>query len=531
MIRTARFAFSSSLLLCSALVLSAADWPQWRGPSRNGVLSDSPPLLDTWPADGPKKLWDSEPVPSDDDGGHSSPVVAGSRVYLSVVWHTDVPTETRAIDELVMRQLGFQSVAGWAKELVDKMERTRESIDPQLRGKKLDEFMDQWVAENLDRRQRELAGSYVKGRFRKGKLAIPLADYDKMNAVKNKRFANETEFKKWLDDQGFADFVKEQVLAAVPPTQKVAEDVILCLDLATGKTIWKTKSPGEPTGRGSSSTPCVADGRVFAMGSTHLYCADADKGKLLWSAPLVAKGPGSSPLAVDGTVVVLDGRLMAFEAATGKKLWEQPKVGGANSSPAATKQGGKTVVICNSRNDIAGVDLLTGNILWTAPGGGDSTPAISGDNLIVFTKTAAIGLAGFKLTATGVEKLWNVPIEAVRTQSSPIIHDGHVYLFDDDQHMCVDLATGKVAWKQKVPSTITSPVLADGKVFTLVNNGNNLLMVKATPEDRVELAKANIRALWVPSPAVANGRLLIRFRTHVGCFDLTAPSKSPAAAL
>ena len=112
-----------TLFTCLAAAGAASDWPQWRGPLRNGILPDSPPLADQWPAKGLTKLWDSEAIPSDDDGGHGSVVAAGGRVYAAIVWHTDVPTETRGIDDLVMRQLGYQSVAGWPKETVEKMEK------------------------------------------------------------------------------------------------------------------------------------------------------------------------------------------------------------------------------------------------------------------------------------------------------------------------------------------------------------------------------------------------------------------------
>ena len=40
--------------MCS--LASAADWPQWRGPERNGVSKESG-LLQEWPAGGPKLLW------------------------------------------------------------------------------------------------------------------------------------------------------------------------------------------------------------------------------------------------------------------------------------------------------------------------------------------------------------------------------------------------------------------------------------------------------------------------------------------
>ena len=41
----------------------AQDWPQWRGPNRDGVCPDSTALAETWPAAGPRRLWVSEPIP------------------------------------------------------------------------------------------------------------------------------------------------------------------------------------------------------------------------------------------------------------------------------------------------------------------------------------------------------------------------------------------------------------------------------------------------------------------------------------
>ncbi len=518
---------SASLVLwiqfAVAITASPADWPQWRGPNRDGALPGGPALTSTWSTDGPPPVWESEPIPSDDDGGHGSVVVAGGRAYLSVVWHRDEPSETRTLTDLILRtQLGYQNPASLGKELVAKIEAARESLPPGLRGAKLDEFIQKFIEENLDKKQRQLFSGFISGRFRKGKLAIPLADYEKLLTRIEKPFSSQMEFEGWVHEQGFADHVKAAVLAAVPPTRRVAEDTLVCLDMKSGKTLWMTKTPGEPKGRNCSSTPCVAGGRIFAMGSTHLNAVDAASGKLLWSQPLPSKAPGSSPLAVDGAVVILAGRLAAYDAVTGKLLWDQPKVGGNNSSPCAWHQNGKTILICNSRNDLAGVDLKTGAVLWTTPGGGDSTPAIAGDRAVVLSRDAKIGFAGYRLTAAGAEKLWHHPTDALRSQSSPVIHAGYAYLFEDGEHRCVSLETGKVAWAQKVASSITSPVIADGKIFVLINNGNNLLMLKATPDDRVELGKANVRALWVPSPSIADGKVFLRHRDRVRCFDLTA---------
>jgi hypothetical protein len=323
------------LLICAGAAvligmpdLPAADWPQWRGPQRNGVAPDSPRLLDAFPPNGLQPLWESEAIPSNDEGGLGSVGVQGERAYLSVVWHRDVPTETRQIDDLVLRQLGYSPVDSLPAALVREMERVRENLDQQLRGKKLDDFAAQWVAQNLDKKQQQLFGGYVTNRFRKGRLAIPLEVFDKLNAHRKHVFANEQEMREWLSSQQFAEEMQRQIIEAVPPTRRVADDTVVCLDLETGRTLWKAQAPGEPTGRNSSSTPCVAEGRVFALGSTQAHCVDATTGTTLWAAPLSAKGPGSSPLYLPGALVVNAGKLCALDPDTGKVLWTQTKRAG-----------------------------------------------------------------------------------------------------------------------------------------------------------------------------------------------------------
>ncbi len=66
---------SLALLLAASLMATAADWPQWLGPQRDG---SSPEKVAAW-KDAPKVLW-RQPVGE----GHSSPIVANGKVYLHV---------------------------------------------------------------------------------------------------------------------------------------------------------------------------------------------------------------------------------------------------------------------------------------------------------------------------------------------------------------------------------------------------------------------------------------------------------------
>jgi outer membrane protein assembly factor BamB len=57
--------------------VSAADWPQWRGPNRDGISHDTG-LLQQWPKEGPKLVWKTTDIGS----GYSTPSVVGDRLYL-----------------------------------------------------------------------------------------------------------------------------------------------------------------------------------------------------------------------------------------------------------------------------------------------------------------------------------------------------------------------------------------------------------------------------------------------------------------
>ena len=54
----------------------AADWPQWRGPARDGISAETE-LLEQWPAGGPPLLWKTNGLGE----GYSSVAVSGGRVF------------------------------------------------------------------------------------------------------------------------------------------------------------------------------------------------------------------------------------------------------------------------------------------------------------------------------------------------------------------------------------------------------------------------------------------------------------------
>ena len=71
-----RLVLACLFTLAFALALPAADWPQFRGPKRDGLSTDTG-LLKEWPKDGPPLAWKSVGV----GVGFSSVSVVGGRVF------------------------------------------------------------------------------------------------------------------------------------------------------------------------------------------------------------------------------------------------------------------------------------------------------------------------------------------------------------------------------------------------------------------------------------------------------------------
>src|SRR6184192_2395976 len=67
----------ASVLMLAAVRARADDWPQWRGPNRDGHSQETG-LLKEWPKDGPRLLWQVK----DAGYGYATPSVVGDRLYL-----------------------------------------------------------------------------------------------------------------------------------------------------------------------------------------------------------------------------------------------------------------------------------------------------------------------------------------------------------------------------------------------------------------------------------------------------------------
>jgi outer membrane protein assembly factor BamB len=516
-----------SVLLLILLGLSTlhADWPQWRGPARDGVVPGAT-LPDSWPEGFvPAKVWESGEIPSDHYGGHGSPVIAGGKVYLTLVWHRDVPTDTRILTSRIYGDMGARTT-GFSAELQAKFENDRMNLSPRLRGKALDDWIKAWMDANMDDKQKLMLDGWIQQRFKLGKTAIPLADYELIKPIVDKEFAGIDALRQWVANQTWSDpATAEKVLAAVPNTKVVGNDVVLCLDLKDGKELWRFEQAGHAAGRTASVTPVVSEGRIYTVLSTKAYCLDAATGQEIWATPVATKkGIAFSPLVADGVVILDAGTLCALDAKTGASVWKCPEFRTGNGSPVPWKD----LILCNAESgELMGIETATGKVRWKQPGGGASTPVISGDLCLAIGKTEGHNLSAFRLSVEGAKTMWSKGFVARRYDSSPVIHNGMAYHLGSNRHWCVDLQTGETKWEETKNSDLSSPLVVGDRLLVLENNGGFLAMIAADPTQYRVLGRAKVGALGCATPALDGHLAVMRTKDRMVCYDLTQAATNP----
>ncbi len=244
-----------------------------------------------------------------------------------------------------------------------------------------------------------------------------------------------------------------------------SDDVVLCMDAATGKTLWKAVIAGRGHNHQHHKegpfdmTPGYGGGRVFALGmSDWLYAFDARTGRPLWEADLAnSRRSRYSATALVGRKVVVvprHNRWAAFDVESGKLAW-QSEVPHRHVTLAAWREADKDYFIGDDGEKVFCLDGQTGKTIWTLDahalshgrGLGCGGISIHGDMLLAYLQEGGDKnwkpfCAAWKLRGTEApQQLWKISVEGSNGEHVPVVVRGK-YVFTGDL-ACTDLQTGR----------------------------------------------------------------------------------------
>jgi outer membrane protein assembly factor BamB len=328
-------------------------------------------------------------------------------------------------------------------------------------------------------------------------------------------------------------------------------ELIECLDAATGKEIWKHSDAtpyDDPLGKGNGprSTPAIAGGHVFTLGAAgRLLCLKLTDGKEVWRRELLTDydvpqsffGVGTSPLVEGGHVLVnvgaRDGGIVAFDKDTGKPAWKATTQGASYASPVAATIDGVRHVFFFTREGIVSVDPAHGDVRFSKRWRSRMNASVNAaspvvfDNYVFFSACYQTGAILLKVRKDGCDEVWSNDESLSCHFSTPVYRDGYLYGFDGRQEQgtelrCVEARTSKVVWSEKGLGC-GSIVLCDGRLIVL-SEGGELVLVEPDPARYKERARAAVLGRPIRAhPALADGRLYARDDRKLVCWDLRKP--------
>ncbi len=282
-----------------------------------------------------------------------------------------------------------------------------------------------------------------------------------------------------------------------------ADEQLVCIDAATGRTLWTVDWPGEGVHLFdhkcslTNHTGVIAHGNVYVFGSMgDVRCVDAKTGKQVWATAVpgyaeymdkflaksieqkITRAPTRSfchGLNVAGDVVLApDGigtcGVVALDAKTGRVRWHvKGRILGKCATPMHWRHGERDyLIVASETGNITCIDAPTGKFVWQYDEAGDNAyqTLLVGDLLIGHKMSAeqrkeaprtpddgphsAPGenygqVACWRLTPDGPEIVWTAPAQWGAPKHAPIgsVANGLICFRGNYSYYLVDPKTGK----------------------------------------------------------------------------------------
>jgi outer membrane protein assembly factor BamB len=396
----------SVVLLMATL---AADWPQFLGPTRNGVYAGSD-IAPAWPSAGPPVVWKK-----DVGEGFAGPVVSAGKLIL---FHRRQGQEIlECLDAATGKNVWSLAYPTAYRDDFGFDEGPRSA--PVISGGVVYAFGAEGVLTAVD--------------FATGKKLWQVPAHQKFRSPKG-----------WFGSAGSPVVDGGKVLVNVG-----AQDAgIVAFDAATGNVVWKVTSD-----EASYSSPMVATigGARHALFLTRSEFVDLDpaNGKIRFTMPFKSRSSASvvaaTPL-VEGNLVFisasygLGAALLEWNGSTFKKVWANDDSMSNHYSTCVFLDGflygfhGRQ----EEGQELHAIELKTGKIMWSMERFGAGTVTLAGSRLLVMRENGELAIAPaspkeFKPSESA--KILNGVVRAY-----PAIANGRLYVRNERTLVCIKLA-------------------------------------------------------------------------------------------
>lgn len=397
---------------------SAADWPQWRGPDRNGISAETG-LADKWPAEGPKLLWQV----TDLGQGYSAPSVAGDQLFV---------ISNRGVDD---EYVEARAVADGKSLWSTSLGKVGPNDGPQYPGSRSTPTLD---------------GDLLFALGSDGDLACLTAATGEVRWTKNLRSDFGGVPGKWAYSE--SPLVEGDRVIVSPGG---AEATVVALDKRTGDVVWKAALPEADQAAYASAIVVDAAGvrQIVQFLEKGLVGLEAADGKLLWRYTKTAEG---SPANIPTPVASADHVYSAASRSGGglvKLSADGTGVGAeqiyfAANLPAAiggSVRLGDYLYGTNSQSLMC-IEFQTGQLKWQERSIGAASLASAEGRLYLHGENGGAALVA--ATPDGYQELGRFtppnqpprPSRMMKSWAYPAVAGGKLYLRDHNSLWCYDVS-------------------------------------------------------------------------------------------
>lgn len=400
-------------------VKSAAsfDWPQFRGPNRDGISKETG-LLKEWPKDGPPLAWKVKGLGT----GHSSVSVVNGRIYTM----GDGPdgSYVRALEEK-SGKIFWSTKLGRSGGGSDRdPNRTGTRCTPTVNGERL----------------------YVLGQY--GELACLSTDGKEI----------------WRADLvgDYGGKVQQWAYAESPLidgdkvicTPGGRKGTMLALDKNTGKPVWQSKDWTDEAQYSSAIIATIGGVRQYIQQTAQTVAGvAADDGRLLWKAnrPEGKVAVIPTPIEKDGLVYVAAGYqagcnlFKVTPPADAKGKWSVEQV---YASKDMKNHHGGVILLgdhvygSNDPGLLTCMEFNTGKVAWKDRGPGKGSLVIADGKIYYRNENSPGKISLIDASPDGYKEISSfTPPDASgkSTWPHPVVANGHLYIRDQDVLMCYDV--------------------------------------------------------------------------------------------